>query len=68
VLLREFFKQNFKVKCESGNSRVIAWQHSFVNNIIYESMLFLLRVNHSKMIDVFQLREFRGVLLANICY
>jgi hypothetical protein len=41
------FKQNFKVKCESRNTKAITWQYSSINNIIYESMLILLRENHS---------------------
>jgi hypothetical protein len=41
------FKQNFKVKCESRNTKVITWRYSSANNIIYESMLILLKENHS---------------------
>jgi hypothetical protein len=40
ALLWEFSKQNFMVKRQSRSTKVIAWQHLFVNNIIYESMLF----------------------------
>jgi hypothetical protein len=47
-LLREFNKQNFKEKRESINTKVIAGQHSFVNNIVHGSIiLILLRKNHS---------------------
>jgi hypothetical protein len=34
------FKQNFKLKCGSRITKVITWQHSFVNNILYENVLF----------------------------
>jgi hypothetical protein len=35
------FKQNFKVKCESRNTKAITWRYTSINNIIYENMLIL---------------------------
>jgi hypothetical protein len=35
------FKQNFKVKCESRNTKAIIWRYTTINNIIYENMLIL---------------------------
>jgi hypothetical protein len=61
------FKQNFKVKCESRNTKEITWRYSSIKNIIYESMLILLReraILKRLILHVFQLREFYDVLLA----
>jgi hypothetical protein len=62
------FKQNFKVKCESRKTKKITWRYSSrKKNIIYESMLILLReraILKSLILHVFQLREFYDVLLA----
>jgi hypothetical protein len=34
------FKQKFKVKFESRNTKVIAWQHFFANDIVHENCSF----------------------------
>jgi hypothetical protein len=47
VLLREFLKQKFKVKCGSRNTKWLYGNILFVNNIIHESMFILLSENHS---------------------
>jgi hypothetical protein len=39
-LLREFFKQNFKVKCESSDTKDIIWQYSFVNSLYMKAFYF----------------------------
>ena len=36
----EFFKKNFKLKFENRNTKVIVWQHSFDNDIIYENIIY----------------------------
>jgi hypothetical protein len=41
------FKKNFKVKCESRNIKEITWRYSSIKNIIYESMLILLKESYS---------------------
>jgi hypothetical protein len=68
ALLRKFVKH--KVKCESKNTKVITWQHWFVNNIMYENILFCWEwtILTWFILHVFQLLEFRGVLLTNTCY
>jgi hypothetical protein len=41
ALLREFFKQNFKVKCESSDTKDITWQYSFVNSLYMKACYFV---------------------------
>jgi len=42
ALLRKIFKQNFMLKFENKNIKVIVGQY-FANDIIYENMFILLR-------------------------
>jgi hypothetical protein len=41
ALLQEFFKQNFKVKCESSDTKDITWQYSFVNSLYMKACCFV---------------------------
>jgi hypothetical protein len=41
ALLREFFKQNFKVKCESSDTKDITCQYSFVNSLYMKACYFV---------------------------
>jgi hypothetical protein len=40
VLLQKFLEQNIYLNCERRNIKVVAGQHCFVDNIIYEKKLF----------------------------
>jgi hypothetical protein len=39
--MREFFKQNFKVKCESSDTKDITWQYLFVNSLYMKACYFV---------------------------
>jgi hypothetical protein len=65
----EKFWTKFKMKCESTNTKAIAWQHLFLNNITYESCYFVVWIILKWLIrHALKLREFYGVLLTNKCY
>jgi hypothetical protein len=40
-MLREFFKQIFKVKCESSDTKDITWQYSFGNSLYIKACYFV---------------------------
>jgi hypothetical protein len=35
------FKQNFKVKCESSDTKDITWQYSFLNSLYMKASYFV---------------------------